>query len=228
MFQRKEWHVLSVLSLIISHGLITLLAIGIATLPVVAQFILFQCWPRVESDSNLLLMTKIGLASVLVIIFNLVKVSRSNRRYVLSAKLASLAYARSNGNWLSRWQERALFKRLPVTRDACVFTVTGFDTFVHKSSRLRLVLETANEIRVMKQIPEYVFALHHSEPVRGLFVLFHMYFLEKWETPSHAEFDFDTRKLVYRDALGQEVERRPFPNPALRYVNAPGEQVTTA
>ncbi|HEV8645569.1 MAG TPA: hypothetical protein VGR01_08345 [Burkholderiales bacterium] len=307
MFQRKDSHVLSGLSLIISHGLITTLAIGIAfTLPVVAQFILYQWWPRVESDSNLLLTTEIGLASVLVLLFNFVKVSWSNRRYVVSAKLASLAYARSNGNWLSRWQERALFKRLPVTRDACVLTVTGFDTFVHKSSRFGSALETAYEIRVMllnpaghgarvrvdslppgksnlaafceeiessisylralrksgkkvtlkfyeqqpfwkvvvlgehvwvqychsgwemKQTPEYVFTLHHREPTRGLFVPFYVYFLEKWEDQSHAEFDFDTRELVYRDSMGQEVERLPFPNPATQHFNAVGEHVTAA
>lgn len=151
MQQRNdESHVLSGFGLVISHGLITLLAIGIAfALPVAAQFILYQWWPRVEADSNLLLTTEIGLASFLVLLFNLAKVSWDHRRYVASAKLASLAYARSNTSWLSRWRERALFRRLPVTRDACVLTVTGFDTFVHKSSRFKSVLETAYEIRVM-------------------------------------------------------------------------------
>src|SRR3977135_168323 len=128
MHERKHTHALSGLSLIISHGIITLLAIGIAlTLPVGAQFILYQWWPRVEADSTLLLTTEIAFASVLVLLFNLARAAWENRRYVANAKLASLAYAKSNyNNWLSRWQEKALFSRLPVTRDACVFTVTGF------------------------------------------------------------------------------------------------------
>jgi hypothetical protein len=289
MHERKHTHALSGLSLIISHGLITLLAIGIAlTLPVVAQFILYQWWPRVEADSTLLFTTEIAFASVLVLLFNLAKTAWDNRRYVANAKLASLAYAKSNYNWLSRWHEKALFKRLPVTRDACILTVTGFDTFARKSSRFSTVLQTAYEIRVMllnpasrgarlrvdsmppersdfgsfcqeveasisylsalrrtgkkvtlkfydhqpfwkvvvlgdhvwvqychggceiKQTPEYVFALHHRNPTRGLFVPFYMYFLEKWDEHHHPEFDFDTRELVYRDAIGQEAGRRPF------------------
>ncbi len=290
MLQRKKSHVLSGLGPVIFHGLITALAIAIAfSLPVVAQFILYQWWPRVESNSKLLLITEIVLASVLVLLFNFAKVLWNNRRYVLSAKLASLVYTQSNSNPISRWRERTLFKRLPVTRDACVLTVTGFDTFVHKNSRFGPVLESAYEIRVMllnpvshgarlrlgslppekfdhavfreeiessvaclralrklgkkvtlkfyeeqpfwkvvvlgehawvqychsgreiKQTPEYVFALHDREPTRGLFVPFYMYFLDKWEDQDHAEFDFETRELVYRDSLGQEVKRLNFP-----------------
>jgi hypothetical protein len=103
MHDRIHTHALSGLSLIISHGIITLLAIGIAlTLPVVAQFILYQWWPRVEADSTLLFTTEIAFASVLVLLFNLAKTAWDNRRYVANAKLASLAYAKSNYNWLSR------------------------------------------------------------------------------------------------------------------------------
>lgn len=290
MHKERESYLLSGVSLALSHGLITLLAIGIAfAIPVAARFILYQWWPQVEADSNLLLTTEIGFATVLVLLFNLAKSYWDNRRHVSNAKLASLAYARSNHHWLSRWRERALFKRLPVTRDACVLTVTGFDTFVHQDSRFRSVLETAYEVRVMlanpagpgarlrleslppekadfsgfcreieasisylaalrkagkkvtlkfydqlpfwkvvvlgehvwiqychggreiKHTPEYVFALHHRDPTRGLFVPFYMYFLEKWGEQDNPEFDFNTRELICRDAAGREISRAPYP-----------------
>jgi hypothetical protein len=290
MVKHNESNILSGLGNVLTHGAITLLAIGIAfTLPAAARFILYQWWPQVEADANLLLVTEIALASLLVLLFNFAKISWDNRRHVASANLASLVYARSNQNWLSRWRERALFKGLPAARDACILTVTGFDTFVHTTSRFRQALKTAYEIRVMlvnpasrgarlrvdsmppqkndfaafcqeieasiayldelrkagrkvglkfyevqpfwkivvlgehawvqychngcqiKETPEYVFALHHRNPKRGLFVPFYMYFLEKWSESHHPEFDFDTRELVCRDETGKEVGRLPFP-----------------
>jgi hypothetical protein len=55
--------------------------------------------------------------------------------------------------------------------------------------------------------PEYVFALQHSEPRHGLFVPFYMIFLDHWNDPRHPEYDFDTNELVYRDAGGKETAR---------------------
>lgn len=151
MYKPKEpHHIVTALRFVVSHSLITLLAIGIAfTLPVVAQYILYQWWPRVEADSQLLLFTEIGLASILVVFFNIVKTSWYNRRYMASAKLASLVYARSNDGWLVRWRERKLVNRLPASRNAFVLTVTGSGTFSDKCNRLGKVLKTAYEIRVM-------------------------------------------------------------------------------
>jgi hypothetical protein len=102
-----------------------------------------------EGRLPLLLATEIGLAAFLVMFFNSAKHSLENRGVVKSAKLASLVYARTNANWLSRWRERLLFKRLPATRDAYVLTMTGFDTFSRRDSHFRKVLETAYEIRDM-------------------------------------------------------------------------------
>lgn len=135
---------------VVSHIVITMLAIAIAfALPSAAQFILYRWWPQVTADSNLLLATEIGFATFLVLFFNSVKNSMENRGFVGSAKLASLVHARSNEGWLSRWRERLLFRKLPATRDAFVLTVTGYDTFIHKHSQFRKVLESTYEIRVM-------------------------------------------------------------------------------
>lgn len=97
----------------------------------------------------MLLATEIGFAAFLVLFFNSVKHSLENRGFVGSAKLASLVYARSNAGWLSRWRERLLFRKLPATRDAYILTVAGFDTFTHKHSHYRRVLESTYELRVM-------------------------------------------------------------------------------
>ena len=136
---------------ILSHGAITLLAVAIAfSLPGVANYILNEWWPEVQNNANLLLATEVGLASVLALLFNLAKIAWDHRRRVLTARLASLVYARNAGaGWWSRRRERALVSQLPAARDAFVLTLTGYDTFVADDSLLRGVIEKAYEIRVM-------------------------------------------------------------------------------
>ncbi len=136
---------------ILTHGVITALAVAIAfSLPGIANYILNEWWPEVESNANLLLATEIALASVLALLFNLAKIAWDSRQGVLTARLASLMYARNAGaGWWSRRRERALVRQLPAARDAFVLTLTGYDTFVADDSLLRGVIEKAYEIRVM-------------------------------------------------------------------------------
>jgi len=140
---------------ILSHGLMTLLAVAVAfSLPQGASYILNQWWPKVQSNANFLLATEIGLASILALLFNLAKIAWDGRQKVRIARLASLVYARNGGGgWLTRWRERALVKRLPAARDAFVLTLTGYDTFVSDESLLRGSLEKAYEVRVMLLSP---------------------------------------------------------------------------
>src|SRR3989475_9173231 len=115
-----------------------------------ARYILYVWWPRVETDTSLLLVTEIGLASALVLLFNLGKVAWDNRNKVAMARLTALVYARDARNdWLSRRRERALAKKLPAARDACVLTLTGHGTFVDEGGPARADLRPAYEIRVM-------------------------------------------------------------------------------
>lgn len=135
---------------VLSHIVMTLAAIAIAfSLPSIAQFILYQWWPEVRADAHMLLATEIGFAALLALLFTAAKNSLKEREVASSAKLASLVYASSNANWLSRWRERVLLRKLPATRDAFIMTMTGFDTFARKDSHFRPVLESAYEIRVM-------------------------------------------------------------------------------
>ncbi len=136
---------------VLSHGVIPMLAVAIAfSLPQAARYILYEWWPVVERDANLLLATEIGMASVMVLLFNFFKIAWSNRQRVAMAKLTALAYARSERRgWFSRRRERALVKRLSAARDAYILTLTGHDTFVDERSPLRGALQAAYEIRAM-------------------------------------------------------------------------------
>jgi hypothetical protein len=78
---------------------------------------------------------------------------------------------------------------------------------------------------VVKEQPEYVFALQHTEPRHGLFVPFYMIFLNSWNDTRHPEYDFDTNELVYRDAGGKETGREvlgvPIDGPGARLSSPP-------
>jgi hypothetical protein len=153
MYRGSQPHhsLLAGLRQILTHGAITLLAVVIAfSMPPAARYVLYEWWPRAETDANLLLATEITLASVLVLLFNLAKVAWDSRHKVTIARLAALVYARDGDNgWRARWRERALIRRLPAARDAFVLTLTGYDTFVDRNSLLRGVIETAYEVRAM-------------------------------------------------------------------------------
>ena len=132
------------------HVVITLLALGIAfSLPVVAQYILYQWWPLVASDTSLLLSLEISLAGSLVVLFNMWRVAVENRRKSIVADTAALVYARHGAGWLSRRRERRLIRKVRTARDAFIMTLTGYDTFADANSPLREPLQSAYEIRVM-------------------------------------------------------------------------------
>lgn len=135
---------------IVAHAVITLLAVGIAfSLPVAAQYILYSWWPKVADDSQLLLVSEISFAAMLVLLFNMTKITWDNRRIRRMSKIASLVYAREKDGWLSRWGEHELRKRFLIARDISIFSITGYDTFSSENARLQQPLEDSYEIRVM-------------------------------------------------------------------------------
>jgi hypothetical protein len=62
--------------------------------------------------------------------------------------------------------------------------------------------------------PEYVFALQQERPREGFFVPFYTHFLDRWNDPSHARYDFDSAELEYRDANGDIMRRVALTNGA--------------
>ncbi len=137
-----------------AHVVITLLAVGIAfSLPVVAKYILFYWWPKVEDNSQLLMITEISFAAVLVLLFNISKIAWDGRRSTHMNKIASLVYAREGRDWMSRWKERDMRKKIANVRDVYIMAITGYGTFSSENSDLQKTLELAYEIRVMLANP---------------------------------------------------------------------------
>ena len=135
---------------ILLHVCVTALAIGIAfSLPVGASYILYQWWPIVAEDANLLMASEVVLAGMLVLLFNMAGIAWANRSKVRMTDLASLVHVRQSDSWLARWRERRLVKPLPAVRDGFVLTITGFDTFADEKSLLGEALNNAYEMRVM-------------------------------------------------------------------------------
>jgi hypothetical protein len=150
-FEKPTVTIQATLRHILSHGVATLLAVAIAfSLPSAAGYILYEWWPLLEKDPNLLLITEVTLASILVLIFSLAQTAWSNRHLVNNARLAAIVHAHQKGNgWMSGRRERALTTLLPASRDVLILAFTGYDTFVSKDSLLRRILEKAYEIRVL-------------------------------------------------------------------------------
>jgi len=147
-WKANRWR--SSLRLIALHAVITSFAVGIAfALPVAAQYILYRWWPLVAADASLLLASEISLAASLVLFFNMWRVAAENRLKGKVADMASLVYARHRANWLTRWRERSLIRKLPAARDAFILTLTGYDSLADVKSPLRESLQSAYEIRVM-------------------------------------------------------------------------------
>jgi hypothetical protein len=136
------------------HVVITLLAVGIAfSLPVVADFILFYWWPKVEYNSKLLLFTEISFATALVLLFNISMIAWDGRRSMHMNKIASLIYAREGRGWMSRWKERIIRKKIASVRDVYIMSITGYETFSSDNNDLQKTLDLAYEIRVLLANP---------------------------------------------------------------------------
>lgn len=147
---------------VLLHAMVTVLAVAIAfSLPVIAEYVLFQWWPRVAEDANLLLATEVVLAATMVLLFNALHLAWQDRLKVQAADMASLVYARHRKNWITRWRERKLASQFNATRDAFILTLTGYDTFTGKSSLLRDQMGSAYEIRVLLMNPYALSAEKH-------------------------------------------------------------------
>jgi len=133
---------------------ITLLAVGIAfSLPMIAEYILFY-WPKIEGNPQLLMITEISFATVLVLLFNFSKISWDGWRSMRMNKIASLVYAREGRGWMSRWRERDMRKKIVSVRDGYIMSITGYDTFRSENCELQQqALDMAYEIRVMLANP---------------------------------------------------------------------------
>jgi hypothetical protein len=60
----------------------------------------------------------------------------------------------------------------------------------------------------VRQMPEYAFK--NESQHGGLYIPLYRYFLTRWQDTTIPEYDLDTDELVYRDPMGNEVDREPF------------------
>ena len=94
MHPHKTRHFLSVSEIVI-HAMLLVVAIAIAfSLPSGIHFFLYRWWPMISANTDLLFLTEVCLAAVLVAVFVSIKSTLQNRDFVDSAKLASLGIAR--------------------------------------------------------------------------------------------------------------------------------------
>lgn len=159
----------SLWSNIATHVGITLLAVGIAfSLPQAASYILFHWWPKVRDDSQLLLYSEIALATVLVVLLNLVKLAWHYRQRARMSAIASLVHAHEEDHWLSRWVKDDRLRGLPWKRDLTILAVTGYGTFAASDSALKSILNECYELRVMLMNPygpgAQAYADLHADP----------------------------------------------------------------
>lgn len=200
----------------LTHVVITLLAVGIAfSLPVVAKYVLYYWWPKVEEDSQLLLITEISFATVLVLLFNISKIAWDGRRSMQMNRIASLVYAREGNGWVSRWKDRDMRKKIASVRDVYIMSITG-DTFSSKNSDLQKTMELAYEIRVMlanpygKGMASRAQALDEPEAM-----------LQTWRQETEASIAY-LRKLA---AAGKKVKLKFYEEPPFWKLVVTGEYV---
>ncbi len=154
MWQHQQRRPHQILASGLRHGLmhvtISLLAVGIAfSLPSIAQYVLFEWWPKTQADNHSLMVTEIGLSALLVLLFNALQILWQIRHVLAAAKNASLVYATESTSKSARKKAKRLAESSSSPRDLSILTLTGFNTFVEPDSLFHKVLNAAYEIRVM-------------------------------------------------------------------------------
>ncbi len=134
---------------VVMHIVITMLAIGVAlSIPDAARYVLFEWWPRIESNPQLLLATEMGFAALLVLLGNGLAFAWEQRRMAAAAQIASLVHADNNRASGTR-RPASWPAATPAPRDVCILTVTGRHTFGPENAWLRRTLDEAYEIRLL-------------------------------------------------------------------------------
>ncbi len=154
-----------------THAGITLVAVSVAlALPRAASYILFNWWPKIREDAQMLLLTEVGFATVLVLLLNLLKLTWDYRAKARMAAVASLVYAHEEqvpGAAKGRPPLPPLWKR-----DLAIMAVTGYGTFAADDSLFKDIVDDCYEIRVMLMNPygsgALAYASVHADPAATL------------------------------------------------------------
>ena len=148
---------------VVFHAFVSILAIGIAfSLPEAAGFVLHEWWPRVSANSRLLMVTELGLAAGLVLLFNALHLAWEGLRVKRLHDIAALVHVRRDG---ARSSGKAVRQAAPAARDAIILSVTGFHTFAAADAPFRDLVEHCYETRVLLLNP---FSEGARERIRSL------------------------------------------------------------
>lgn len=202
---------------ILGHVAVTLLAVGVAfSLPMVAQYILYTWWPMVEGDSQLLMITELSFAAVLVLLFNLFLIAREGRLSLRMNRLVSLVHVRDGSNWFSRWADRDLLHRISGARDVSVMSVTGYDTFVSEHRNLHRFIDESYELRVMLMNPYGAGAKRRAQSLGDTATRLETYRIETEAT---------LERLANLAAAGKKVTLKFYEDPPFWNLIVTGEYV---
>jgi hypothetical protein len=137
----------ALLQQVLFHALVSTLAVGIAfSLPAMAKFVLYEWWPRVVESSKLLLVTELGLAAMLVLLFNALHLAWEGLRVKRLHDVAALVHVRRDKDTVSRKRAR---RATATARDAVILSVTGFHTFADAQAPFRELVDRCLETRVL-------------------------------------------------------------------------------
>lgn len=140
--QKNRGTVISGGDLVVYAALFILSAAIAWFLPTAINNAFFRGWPWLLGHPDLLLGLQVGIAAMFMMLFVAI---RNSLRFVDSARLASLVHAsRREGAMTPQ-----LLQNLPRAQQACIMTVTGYDTFGQPHSPFYQVLNDVREIRVL-------------------------------------------------------------------------------
>lgn len=172
---------LAVMQQVAFHAFVSLLAVGIAfSLPELASFVLHEWWPRVSANSRLLMVTELGLAAALVLLFNALHLAWEGLRVKRLHDIAALVHVRRDAR---RSSGKAGRQAAPTARDALILSVTGFHTFAAEDAPFRDLVDHCYETRVLLLNP---FSEGARERIRSL--------------PDPVEAD-----ALYRQEIGESI-----------------------
>lgn len=153
----------AVMQQVLFHAFVSVLAIAIAfSLPTVASFVLYEWWPRVTASAKLLMVTELGLAAMLVLLFNALHLAWEGLRVKRLNDIAALVHVRRDAEISSK---RAARKIAPAARDALIVSVTGFHTFASEGAPFHDLVGRCFETRVLLLNP---FSEGARERIRSL------------------------------------------------------------
>jgi hypothetical protein len=198
------------------HSVISGLAVSIAfLLPEAAGYILFQWWPQVTGSTQLLLISELALAAVLLLLFHAARIAWEGRRMLRISQIAGLIEVRGGGEALPLRNARTLLRNRSATRDALILAVTGYDTFVAANSNLGRVIGGCYEIRVLLLNPHGAGAAHRArsfgDPAAAL-------------QAHQSELDASIRYLKQLNTCGKKVCLKLYESPPFWKVVLVGEQ----